>query len=99
VSLETREIGLWCHSHSNYAATSKRMHIVAPQPWTRPSYTAIFGHPPRSDGPRRAIRERRAVRIRADHAILVGTRNMKSVMDIAEPSSHRCLFSSSNTGR
>jgi hypothetical protein len=47
VSLETREIGFWHHLHSNCAATSKRMHIVAPQPWTRPSYTTIFRHPPR----------------------------------------------------
>jgi hypothetical protein len=49
VSLETREIGFWHHPHSNYAAASKRMHIVAPQPWTRPSYTTSFRHPPRMD--------------------------------------------------
>ena len=41
VSLETHEIGFWHHLHSSYATASKRMHIVAPQPWTRPSYTAL----------------------------------------------------------
>jgi hypothetical protein len=30
-----------------YAAASKTMHIIAPQPWTRPSYAMIFRHPPR----------------------------------------------------
>jgi hypothetical protein len=99
VSLETREIGFWCHSHSNYAAASKRMHIHCRSPALDKAELYCGFWPPASDGPHRAIRERRVVRIRADHAILVGTRNMKSVMAIAETSSHRCLFSSSNTGR
>jgi hypothetical protein len=50
VSLETREIGFCLaqfaiRTPAMLPPASKIMHIVAPQPWTRPSYTTIFRHP------------------------------------------------------